>query len=176
MAVKMMCLCVVVMMTMTSRTTVMMYTFYNVESVYTAVNTLMLVWCLELLGDRGLARNIMATMELENLLKLHEEMQKITLQQWSDALKRILHESNSTKVRIICASVLCNNISFFSFFVCEMFNNDYNSCTKVQGTTRMYYYKELLQATRYCSNEGTAALHLLIFIIFHYHCIQNLVT
>jgi len=49
-------------------------------------------------GD--LARDIMATKEQEKLLAVHEKMQTVTMpdylvQQWSDGLRRILHESNS---------------------------------------------------------------------------------
>jgi len=57
----------------------------------------------------------MATKEQEKLLMLREKMQEITLpdhlvQMWSDSLKRILHESNTAKVPIICSSDLCNDI------------------------------------------------------------------
>ena len=60
----------------------------------------MLGWCLELIGDESMTREIMEAKEQEQLLKLS---QKITLpddlvQQWSDGLKRILHESNLAKV------------------------------------------------------------------------------
>jgi len=57
---------------------------------------------IELLGDGALAKQIMDTDEPEKLMTLHE---KITLpddliQQWSDGLKKILHESNSAKVNV----------------------------------------------------------------------------
>jgi len=61
---------------------------------------LLILPCLELLGDRDLTREIMETDDRENLLTL---WQKITLPddlmaQWFDRLKRILHESNTAKV------------------------------------------------------------------------------
>lgn len=56
----------------------------------------------ELLGDGTMAREIMVTQEHEKLMMLQ---QKITLpdhlvQQWSDGLRKILHESNSAKVSL----------------------------------------------------------------------------
>jgi len=61
---------------------------------------LALVWYAELLGDKALTKKIMETTQQEQLLALWQTktLPDDHVQNWSDGLKRILHESNWKKV------------------------------------------------------------------------------
>ena len=72
-----------------------------------------LVWCVELLKDEALVKKIMETTEQEQLLTLQQtiEVPDDLVQNWSDGLKKILHESNSAKVFMVFLS--CRHATVF---------------------------------------------------------------